>query len=96
MPCSAFQVDPSPPGAHKSLRWNSFTTRLCASIAAVISWDSPPERDLRIHHYKICISLWGLEQLRKIFGKSAMYVCCHGTYHCLLLAGEVLGEYNSC
>ncbi|OPJ78980.1 hypothetical protein AV530_004938 [Patagioenas fasciata monilis] len=64
-----FAVDSSSPGAPKSLRWDSFTTRPRCSIGGVISWDSLPERDRRIHHYKICISLWGPEQLRKITGK---------------------------
>ncbi|XP_074734719.1 uncharacterized protein LOC141947458 [Strix uralensis] len=73
------QVDPLPPGAPKSLRWDSFITGPRASIGGVICWDSPPERDLRIHHYKICISLWEPEQLRKITGKWLMYVCCHCT-----------------
>lgn len=83
MPCYVFQVDPSSPDAPKSLRWDRFTTGPRGSIGGVICWDSPPERDLRIHHYKICISLWGLEQLRRITEKWLMYVCCHCTYHCL-------------
>lgn len=80
VPCSVFQVDSSSPGGPKSLRWDSFTTGPRGSIGGVISWDSRPERDQRIHHYKICISLWRPEQLRKITGKWLMYVRCRCTH----------------
>ncbi|TRZ23028.1 hypothetical protein HGM15179_004067 [Zosterops borbonicus] len=62
-------VDPSPPGVPKDLSWDNFITGPGAFISAVICWDLPSKRDLRIHHYKICISLWGPEQLIKITEK---------------------------
>lgn len=97
MHCSVFQVDPSPPGTPKSLRWGSFTTGPCASIGGVICWDSSPEGVLRIQHYKICIRLWGARAPKKGGWKMAN-VCMLPLYIplCLLLSGEVLGEYSSC
>lgn len=59
-----------------SLKWDNFATVSHSSIHVTICWNSPPERDLKVHHLKMCITAWEPEHLSKMTGKLLMYVCC--------------------
>ncbi|XP_069474729.1 anosmin-1-like isoform X2 [Ambystoma mexicanum] len=50
--------DPLPPNSPRNLRSGNFTVSADGTISVAVSWDSPLNEDLEIHHYKISWSYW--------------------------------------
>lgn len=91
--CSCFQVDPLPPGVPKDLpkvqqlhHW-SWCLHQCCNLLEFTS-----KRDLRIHHYKICISLRGARATNKDHWEMTNAYVLHCTYHCLCWCWESTRE----
>ncbi|XP_078521939.1 anosmin-1-like [Lissotriton helveticus] len=50
--------DPLPPNSPRDLQSGNFTISADGTFGVIISWDSPQEEDLEIHHYKISWNYW--------------------------------------
>ncbi|XP_076134932.1 anosmin-1b [Alosa pseudoharengus] len=55
--------DPFPPEAPQNLRTGNFTVRPDGTVSVALRWDSPPEGDLPVHHYRVSWSVRGAQRL---------------------------------
>ncbi|KAL2090250.1 hypothetical protein ACEWY4_014938 [Coilia grayii] len=55
--------DPFPPEAPQNLRRGNFTFRPDGLVSVPLLWDTPPEGDLPVHHYRVSWTVRGVSRL---------------------------------